>query len=84
MKASIDACRQRAVWELDMELCCNKSEATESPKEGNAICSLDTQDAEALCFATVKRAKVTHAQTIQEAKATCSTAIRDTKTWRAS
>ena len=95
MKASIDAHRQKAVWELGMELHWNKSEATESLKEANATCSHVTQDTEALCFTTVKRAKVTYAQTIQETKitracaiqeaeATCSVAISDTKTQRAS
>ena len=63
MKASIDAHRWRAVWELGMELHQNESKATESLKEANAICSHDTQDAEALCFTTVRRAKVTYAQT---------------------
>ena len=95
MKASIDAHRWRAVWELGMELCWNKSKATKSLKEDNATCSHATQDAEALCFTTVKRAKVTYAQTIQEAKITqaCaiqeaeaahSAAVRGTETWRAS
>ena len=93
-KASIDAHRWRAVWELGMELCQNESEATESIKEARAICSHVTLDAKALCFATVKGAKVTYAQTVKEAKttsactiweveATCSMAIRDAKTWRA-
>ena len=95
MKASIDTCRQRAVWELGMELCQNESEAPESLKEANAICSHVTQDAKALCFTTIKRAKVTYTHTIQEAKitqactiqeagATHSAAIRDTETQRAS
>ena len=95
MKASIDTHRQRAVWELGMELHWNESKATNSLKEANATCSCATQDAEALCFTTVKRAKVTYTQTIQEAKitqactiweakATHSAATRDTETWRAS
>ena len=95
IKGSIDACRQRAVWELGMELCWNESEATESLKEVNAVCSHDIQDAKALCFATLKRAKVIYTQTIQEAKIThghaiweakaiCSAAIWDIETWRAS
>ena len=95
MKASIDAKRQRAVWELGMELHQNESKATKCLKESNAICSHVTQDAEALCFTTVKGAKVTYVQTIQEAKTTqactiqeaeavCSMAIRDTETQRAS
>ena len=37
-KASIDACRCRAIWKLGMELHQNKSEATESIKEARAIC----------------------------------------------
>ena len=67
-KASIDACRQRAVWELGMELCWNESEVTESLKEANATCSHATQDAKAWCFTTFKRAKITYTQTVQEAK----------------
>ena len=95
MKASIDAWRQRAVWELGMELCLNESKATESLKEANGICSHVTQDTEALCFTNVKGAKVTYIWAIQEAKTTqsytiweakaaCSMAIRDTETRRAS
>ena len=94
-KSSIDACRQRAVWELGMELCQNESEIAESIKEARAICSHVTMDAEALCFSTVKEAKVTYIQTIKEAKTICTctiweaetaclAAIRDAKTWGAS
>ena len=94
-KASIDAHRQRAIWELDMELHWNESQATESIKEAKAICSQATLDAQALCFATVKEAKaacmvavkeakMTQVHSIQEAKAACSTAIRDVEAWGAS
>ena len=94
-KSSIDACRQRAIWELGMELCRNESETAESIKESRTICFHVTLDAEAICFATVKEAKVTYVQTVKEAttthactiweaKATCSAAIRDAETWRAS
>ena len=58
-KSSIDACRQRAIWELGMELCWNESKTAESIKEARAIFSHVTLDAEALCFSTVKEAKVT-------------------------
>ena len=89
-KSSIDALRQRAIWELGMELHQNKSETAESIKEARAICSHVTLDAEALCFSTVKEAKVTciqtikeakatHTRTIQEAETTCSSAIRDVR-----
>ena len=94
-KASIDACRQRAIWELGMELHQNESQATESIKEAKTICSQVTLDTQALCFATVKEAKaaciaavkeakMTQAHSIQEAKAACSTAIRDAEAQRAS
>ena len=36
-KASIDAHRQRAIWELGMELHQNESQATESIKEAKAV-----------------------------------------------
>ena len=91
-KLSIDTCRQRAIWELGMEIHQNESETAESIKEARAVCSHVTMDAETLCFSTVKEAKVTCIQTIKEAKAThtctiweaktaCSAAIRDAETW---
>ena len=94
-KASIDACRQRAIWELGMELHQNESQATESIKEAKAICSwvtLDarttcswvTTDAMTTCLVVVEEAKMTQNCIIQEAEATYSTAIRDVKVWRAS
>ena len=83
-KASIDACRQRAIWELGMELCQNESEATESIKEARAIYSQVTLDAKALCFMTVKEANTTQAHTIQETEAACLMANRDAKRCRAS
>ena len=76
-KSSIKAHRQKAVWELGMELCQNDSETTESIKEAIAFCPHATLDAEALCSAIVKEAKATCAHTIWEAKALCSAAIRD-------
>ena len=47
-KASIDANRQRAIWELGMELHKNESTTAESIKEARAICSHVTLDAQAL------------------------------------
>ena len=95
-KASIDTCRQRAIWELGMEkLHQNRSQPTESIKEAKAICSQATLDAQALCFANVKELKatciaavkeamMTQACSTQEAEAACSTTIRDAETQRAS
>ena len=94
-KSSIDACRQRAIWELGTELHQNESETVVSIKEARAVCSHVTIDAEALCFSTVKETKVTCIQTIKEAKAThictiqeaetaCSAAIMDAETQEAS
>ena len=83
-KASIDACRWRAMWELGMELCQNKSQATESTKEAKAVCSRVALNAKTACTVVVKEAKTTQAHIIWEAKATCSTAIRNVKAQRAS
>ena len=93
IKSSIDAHWQRAIWELGMELCQNRSETAESIKEARAICSHIAMDTEALCSSTVMKAKVTCIQTIKEAKAThacsiweaetaCSMTIRDAETKR--
>ena len=59
MKASIDASRWRAIWELSVELCWNESETSESIKEARAVCSHGTLDAKALCSVTIKEAKTT-------------------------
>ena len=64
MKASTDACRQRAVWDLSVELRQNESKISESIKEARAICFHVTLDAKALCSITVKEAKTTPACTI--------------------
>ena len=47
-KSSIDACRQKAVWELGMDLCWNDSETVESIKEAKAICTHAVQEAKHL------------------------------------
>ena len=84
LKSSINACRQKVVWELGIEFCQNDSETTESTREARTAWVCATWDAEALCFVTEKEAKATHAHTIWEAKAQCSTAIRDVETQGAS
>ena len=76
-KASTDACRWRAIWELGMELHQNESQATESIKEAKVICSWVTLDAKTACSAAVKEAKMTWDHIIWEANTTCFTAIRD-------
>ena len=44
-KSSIEAHRQKAVWELGMELCWNDSETAESIKEATAVCTHAVQEA---------------------------------------
>ena len=51
-KASIDAHRQRAIWELGMELHWNEFQVAESIKEAKAICSWATLDAQTTCSQT--------------------------------
>ena len=48
-KASTDAHRWRAVWELGIELHQNKSQAAESIKETKAVCSQVTLDTQTTC-----------------------------------
>ena len=78
-KASIDACRQRAVWELGMELHQKESKATESIKEAKAACSQANLDAQALCFTTIKKAKAVCSHTALEAKAICLEMVKEAK-----
>ena len=83
-KASTEACRQRAVWELGTELCWNESQAAKSIKEAKAVCSCATLDAQTTCSWLTLDAKITRGCIIQEAEATCSSAIRDIEVQRAS
>ena len=78
-KASIDACRQRAIWELGMELHQNESQATKSIREAKAVCSEVTLDAQALCFTTIKEAKAICSHVTLDAKAVCSQVTLDAK-----
>ena len=81
-KASIDTHRQRAIWELGMELHQNESQATESIKEARAVCSWVTLDAKALCFATVKEAKAICSHVTLDTKALCLAMVKEAKmTW---
>ena len=79
-KASVDTHRQGAIWELGMELCWNKSEATKSIKEARAICSWVTLDAKTLCFATIKEAKAICSHVTLDAKALCLAMVKEAKT----
>ena len=79
-KASIDACRCRAIWELGMELCQNESEATKSIKEARAIYSWVTLDAKAPCFTMIKEAKAICSYETLDTKAQCFTTVKEAKT----
>ena len=67
-KASIDARRWRAIWELGVELCQNESHAAESIKEAKAVCSWVTLNVQTTC-----------SQLTQDAKTTCSAAVKEAK-----
>ena len=57
-KASIDACRQRAIWELGMELHWNEPQVTESIKEAKAICSQATLDTQGCALPLSRRPRL--------------------------
>ena len=79
-KASIDACRQRAIWELGIELCQNESQATESIKEAKAVCSWVTLDTQTICSQLTLAAKTNCSWVILDAKTACSVAMKEAKT----
>ena len=89
-KGSIDARRQRAIWELGMMLCQNECQVATLIKEARVICSQMTLDiwtassqlileAKTGYLAAVKEAKTTRGHLVQEAEATCSKAICEAK-----
>ena len=81
-KASIDACRQRAMWELGIALCQSESKAAASIKEAKAACSQATLDAHATCSQLTLEAKTNCSWVILEAKTTCSMVVKKAKTTR--
>ena len=89
-KGSIDARRQRAVWELGVILCQNESQVAASIKEARIICSQTTLDIWMACsqslleaktsyLVALKEAKTTRGHLVQEVEATCSKAICEAK-----
>ena len=68
-KSSIDAQRQKAVWELGVDLCWNDSKTAESIKEAKAICTC-----------AVWEAKTIYSVAIRDAETICSAAIREAAT----
>ena len=82
-KASIDAHRQRAVWELAIELCQNESQAAESIKEAKAVCSWVTLDAQTTCSWLTLDTKTNCSWVILEAKTACPVVVKEAKSARA-
>ena len=85
-KGSIDARRQRDVWELGLVLHQNESQVAVLIKEARVICSQTTLDIWTACpqslleaktcyLAVGKEAKTTRGHLVQEAEAACSKAI---------
>ena len=81
-KASIDTCRQRAIWELGIVLHCNESQAAKYIKEAKAICSQVTFDAQTTCSQLTLEAKTNYSWVTLEAKTACSTVVKKVKTTR--
>ena len=81
-KASIDACRQRAMWELNVALCQSKSKAAVSIKEAKTACSQATLDTHATCSKLTLEVKTNLSQAISEAKTICSMVVRIAKKTR--
>ena len=79
IKASVDAHRQRAIWELGTELRKNESKAVESIKEAKVAYSQANLDAQALCFETIKEAKAVCSRATLEAKAICLEMVKEVK-----
>ena len=56
-KSSIDVHRQKAVWEMGIELCWNNSETAESIKEAKAVCACTVQEAKTACAVAIREAE---------------------------
>ena len=69
-KGSIDARRQRAVWELGMMLHLNESQVATLIKEARVICSQITLDILTACSWLILEAKTGYLAVVKEAKTT--------------
>ena len=85
-KGSIDARRQRAVWDLGVLLCQTESPAATTVQEVRTICSQMALGIPTACsqlileaktgyLVAVKEAKTTRSHLLQKAEATCSKVI---------
>ena len=81
-KASIHACRQRAIWELGIVHCQNESQAAKSIKEAKAVCSQVTLDAQTTCSNLTLEAKTNCYQVILEDKTASSMVVKKAKMTR--
>ena len=81
-KASIDAHRQRAIWELGVVLHQNESQVAESIKKAKAACSQVTLYTQTTCSQLTLQAKTNCSWVILEVKTACSTAVKKAKTTR--
>ena len=81
-KAYIDACRQRAMWELGIALCQSKYKAAASIKEAKTACSQATLNAHTTCSWLTLEVKTNCSLAILEAKTTCPMAVKKGKTTR--
>ena len=79
-KASIDAHRWKAIWELGTELHQNESQAAKSIKEAKAITSWATLDAQTTCSQLTLDAKTNCSWVILDAKTACSEVVKEAKT----
>ena len=94
-KASIDARRWRAVWDLGVMLHQNESQAAATVKEARVLCSQTALNIWTACsqsilevrtsyLVVVKEAKTTRSCLLQEAEATCSKVICEAEAWKIS
>ena len=94
-KGSIDARRQRAVWDLGMMLHQNESQVAATVTEARPIhsqmaldiwtaCSQSILEARTGYLVVVKEAKMTRSHLLQEANATCSKVICEAEAWKIS
>ena len=69
-KGSIDARRERAVWDLGMMLCQNESQVAATIKEARVIYSQTALDIWTACSRSILKAKTGYLAAVKEAKTT--------------
>ena len=76
LKASVDACQQKLISEMEITHCQNESKTSEAIKEIKAHYAAALSNSKATYVAAIREAEATHSASTREAEVIHATAVR--------